>query len=68
MSLKAFHIVFVLTAAAFGLGLGAWAVRDYRAAGSTASLVIAVGAFLGTAILIPFGVWFLRKLKHVSYV
>lgn len=68
MSLKAFHIVFVITAAVFGLGLGAWAVREYRADGSNASLIIAIGAFAGTAILIPYGVWFLRKLRHVSYV
>ena len=68
MSLKAFHIVFVMVSTLLALGFGAWAVRDYRSAGETASLVIGVGSLIGAGVLVWYGRWFLRKLKGVSYL
>ena len=61
MSLKAFHLLFVtlLTALAFGcaawafhLGSGLWGVT-----GITAGVLVIV-----------YGVYFLKKLKHIGYL
>ncbi|MBI4719494.1 MAG: hypothetical protein HY763_16990 [Planctomycetes bacterium] len=68
MSLKAFHIVFVVVCSLLALGMGVWAIRDYRGGGDKLSLVIGVGSFLGFVGLLVYGRWFLRKLRGVSYL
>ena len=68
MSLKTFHIVFVAVSTMLALGFGAWAIRDYRAHGELASLVLGIGSLLGSVVLVGYGRWFLRKLKGVSYL
>ena len=68
MSLKAFHLVFVVACVVLALGFGVWAIRDYRATGDTASLIIGVGSFLGAVGAVVYGRWFLRKLKGISYL
>jgi len=68
MSLKTFHLVFVMVSTALSLGFGVWAVRHYRAAGETASLVIGVLSLIGAVVLVWYGRWFLHKLKGVSYL
>jgi len=68
MSLKAFHLVFVAVSVMLGLGFGAWAIADYRRSGSAGSLCWGVGSLAGTAALIVYGRWFLRKLKGVGYL
>lgn len=68
VSLKAFHVLFVIVSGLLGLGFGAWAIRDYRAGGGTDSLVAGVLSLVGVMALLVYGQWFLRKLKGVSYL
>jgi membrane protein DedA with SNARE-associated domain len=68
MSLKAFHIVFVMVSTLLALGFGAWAIRDYRLHHEMPSLVLGIGSLLGSVALVWYGRWFLRKLKSVSYL
>jgi hypothetical protein len=68
MSLKAFHIVFVTVCTLFCLGFGLWGLREHRLTQDTAMLVQGVGALAAAVALIAYGRWFLRKLKHVSYL
>ncbi len=68
MSLKAFHVFFICISVLFALGFGAWAVADYLRTGSTGSLVLAIGGFVAAVALVWYGLWFLRKLKGVSYL
>ena len=68
MSLKAFHVVFIIASLVLSLGFGVWAIADYRESGSQANLWMGVASFLVAAAIIPYGVWFLRKLKKVSYL
>ncbi len=68
MSLKAFHVVFVAMCVVFATGFGFWAVRNYGSSGEVASLVWGIGSFAGAVGLCIYGVWFLRKLKGVSYL
>ncbi len=68
MSLKSFHIVFVSVSILLTVGFGLWAVRDYQAAGDRTSLYMGIGSFLVTIQLAIYGVWFLKKLKGISYI
>ncbi|HZR11175.1 MAG TPA: hypothetical protein VFA79_21475 [Myxococcales bacterium] len=68
MSLKAFHVFFVIVSVLCALGFGAWAVGDYLRTGRPGSLVLAVLGFVAAAALVWYGFWFLRKLKNVSYL
>ncbi len=68
MSLKAFHIVFIILSTALAVGLGVWATRDFTQSGSWVHLCLGVGSFIGSIVLVYYGVWFLRKLKHESYL
>lgn len=68
MSLKAFHVVFVLVSMVLCLGFGAWAIAEYRSKGDTAVLIGGVGSFAICVALLIYGRWFLRKLRGVSYL
>ena len=68
MGLKAFHIVFILASIALAVGFGLWAARDFAQSGSWVSLALGVSSFAGSAVLVVYGVWFLRKLKGVGYL
>ena len=68
MSLKAFHIVFIIFSTALAVGLGAWATRDFAQSGSWAHLSLGVGSFIASVVLTVYGVWFLRKLKSESFL
>jgi hypothetical protein len=67
MSLKAFHLVFVMVSATLGLGFGAWAIAAYRRSGSAGSLWWGVGSLAGTAALIavsPLDKMVLAQARH----
>jgi hypothetical protein len=61
MSLKAFHLIFVTLLTALSFGCAAWAFQD----GSTFWGVTGIAAGV---LVILYGVYFLRKLKNVSYL
>ncbi len=68
MSLKAFHIVFIILSTALTVGFGVWATRDFAQSGSLVNLSLGVGSFIGSVVLAVYGVWFLRKLKAESFL
>ncbi len=68
MSLKAFHIFFIVVSVALCVGLGVWGTQDFARSGNGVHLALGVGAFIGSILLACYGVWFLRKLKGVSYL
>lgn len=68
MSLKAFHVFFVAVCLVLLLGCGWWGLRDYRTGGDVESLYLGAGSLVAALVLGLYGVWFLRKLRNVSYV
>jgi len=62
MSLKAFHILFIIISSILCVGFGAWAINEYLRVGDAATLAWGLGAFLCVAVLLVYGKWFLRKL------
>lgn len=67
MSLKAFHIVFVVLTTLMALGLGAWLVWMHLVEGSGfigGALVCFASAFA----LLVYGVWFWRKMRRMNLI
>ena len=64
MSLKAFHLVFILLAILFSFVFGIWGVMS----GWTTELVMGVLSLIGTVGLSVYLFFFLKKFKHVSYL
>ena len=64
MSLKAFHLVFILLSILFSFVLGVWGVMN----GGTAELVMGIVSLAGTVGMSIYLVFFLKKFKHVSYL
>ena len=44
MSLKTFHLVFVIASILLGLGVGGWGVQEYRSHGELGPLVMGISA------------------------
>jgi hypothetical protein len=69
MSLKALHIVFVSASLLLTAFFGVWAWREYAGPeGTPAHLtygVLSIVVFVG---LLVYGKFFLKKLKHISYL
>jgi hypothetical protein len=68
MSLKAFHIFFIVVSIALAVGFGVWCFRDYSRSGDGVNLALGVASFIGSVSLAWYGVWFLRKLKNESFL
>jgi len=68
VSLKAFHIFFIVVSVALCIGVGVWATLDFNRSGNGVHLALGVGSFIGSLLLAYYGVWFLRKLKGESYL
>ena len=68
MSLKAFHIFFILICTVLAAGTGIWALRQYSASGESGHLTMAVLSFAGGIVLLIYCPWFLRKLRNVSFI
>ena len=61
MSLKAFHLIFVTLLTALAFGCAAWAFQS----GNGWWGVTGIGAGI---LVIVYGVYFLKKLKNISYL
>jgi hypothetical protein len=69
MSLKAFHIIFILASTLLALGFCATSFRQYLSPeGVRSDLFYALGSGLAVLTLLAYGKYFLRKLKHISYL
>lgn len=68
MSLKAFHVVFIIASFALALGFGFWALREWRAGEGGGYAAMGIASLAIAAAIIPYSIWFLRKLKRVSYL
>lgn len=65
MSLKHFHIVFIVLAVLSCLGFGGWALMSDVGAMSFGIRVTGWLSLILSAGLAVYGVWFFRKSKHV---
>ena len=68
MSLKSFHIVFVVASVLLTAGFGYWSLQTFQQSGDGLMLTLSLTSFVAAAGLLFYGVWFLRKLKGWSYL
>ena len=68
MSLKAFHLVFIIASIVLAFGFGAWLVKTFFAEGGVMNLVFAALSFAAGVGLIFYERYFLKKTKNVSYL
>ena len=68
MSLKAFHLVFIILSILFTLMFGVWGVVNHGSSEKTGELVLGILSLVGTVGLSVYLRYFLKKLKHVSYL
>lgn len=69
MSLKTIHIVFVIASCLMTAFFGVWAWREYFGPmGTRAHLIYGVLSIVAFVGLLVYGRYFLKKLKHISYL
>ena len=68
MSLKAFHVAFVVIATLSMIFFGIWAVNAYRVEHQALHLAMAIFSVAAVGSLLFYGTWFLKKMKDVSYL
>ena len=68
MSLKGFHIVFVVFSTLLALGVGGWCVWVDLVAGAPVYLAGAIASFACAVALIIYGIWFYRKMKRLRLI
>jgi hypothetical protein len=69
MSLKAFHLIFITAACALAFGCGLWGLKNYFSSeGKLLDLLFGIGSIIAGIGLIFYERYFLRKLKHISYL
>ena len=68
MSLKGFHIVFIVFSTLLALGVGLWCVWVDLVEGVPIYLAGAIASFATAVVLIIYGVWFYRKMKRLRII
>lgn len=68
MSLKAFHVLFITLCTVLAAGFGSWAWTQHRLQVEGPYLFLALCGFGLAAALPIYGVWFLKKMKAVSFL
>lgn len=68
MSLKAFHLVFIVFSTLLAVGLGTWCVWVNLVEGNSMYLGGAVASFISAAVFVVYGIWFYRKMKRLGII
>lgn len=68
MSLKGFHIVFIIFSTLLALGVGLWCVWVDLVEGEPIYLAGASASFVAAVALMVYGVWFYRKMKRLRII
>ena len=68
MSLKGFHIVFIIFSTLLAPGVGGWCVWVDLVEGAPVYLTGAIASFVCAIALVVYGVWFYRKMKRLRLI
>ena len=68
MSLKGFHIVFIIFSTLLALGIGAWCIWVNLVEGEPVYLAGAIFSYVAAVALMVYGVWFYRKMKRLRII
>lgn len=68
MSLKAFHVLFIVVSILLALGFGIWELVAYRESEAVLDLVLGIASLVAGVGLVFYLRAVLRKLRNVSYL
>ena len=69
MSLKAFHLVFIVASILLAVGFAVWSLFNFLTpTGTMWDMAMGVGAILAAVGLVCYERFFLKKFKNVSYL
>jgi hypothetical protein len=68
MSLKAFHLVFIIASITLAIGFGIWLANNYFSEGGAMYLVGSILSFVAAVGLVFYERYFLKKTKNESYL
>lgn len=69
MSLKTFHIIFVVLTTVVSLFISAWSfIQYFSEERETSDLTMGIGGVLAACVLLVYGRYVLKKLRHISYL
>lgn len=68
MSLKSFHIFFIVVSTITVLGFGVWGVFIFLTESAPGYLFMGLVSLASGVALVIYGVKFLQKMKHISYL
>jgi hypothetical protein len=69
MSLKTFHIIFIVASTLLAFGFGLWSIRSHiQGDGSDLELGLGIASLVLGLGLIWYGRYFLKKLKGIDYL
>ena len=69
MSLKAFHLIFIMASSGLAFGCGVWEAKNFFSAEGTAwDLVFGLASLAAGVGLIIYERYFLKKFKDVGYL
>lgn len=68
MSLKAFHLFFIIAATALCAAFGGWSISEYSARGDATYLTLAAISLVAALSLAWYFPWALKKMRNFSYL
>jgi hypothetical protein len=68
MSLKAFHLIFIVASIVLAFGFGVWLAAQFFSGGGFLDLILAAISFGAGVGLIFYERYFLKKTKNISYL
>ena len=69
MSLKTFHIIFVVLTTVVSLFISAWSfVQYFSEERETSDLAMGIGGAFAACVLLVYGRYVLKKLRYISYL
>ena len=68
MSLKVFHIIFIVFSTLLALGVGGWCIWVDLVEGAPIYLAGAICSFVVAVALIIYGIWFYWKMKRLRII
>ncbi|MEN9573547.1 MAG: hypothetical protein RL514_1402 [Verrucomicrobiota bacterium] len=68
MSLKAFHVLFITASVTLAFWFGWYELDRYATTKVATDMWFGLGSCVTGAALIAYGIYFLKKLKNISYL
>ncbi|GMU33970.1 MAG: hypothetical protein AMXMBFR20_18420 [Planctomycetia bacterium] len=64
LSLRSFHIFFIVVVVVAADLFAAWAIRDYTTSHDMLTLLLGIVAIIGSLGLVAYGIWFVNKMNR----